>query len=110
MPSMETSSTSSSVSASSGSATWSWFPVISAVATRSLMAVSLAAQTWTMDAAVPFPSRGDEYIPHVNVTLCHKQGFVPEEEHAVLTSEAAAEPRRGRPPGTSRRELELIAL
>jgi len=28
----------------------------------------------------------------------------------VLTSEAAAEPRRGRPPGTSRRELELIAL
>jgi TetR/AcrR family transcriptional regulator, regulator of mycofactocin system len=48
----------------------------------------------------------------------------PEEEQAVLTSEAAgpasagpasasratAEPRRGRPPGTSRRELELIAL
>ena len=28
----------------------------------------------------------------------------------MLTSEAAAEPRRGRPPGTSRRELELIAL
>ena len=28
----------------------------------------------------------------------------------VQTSEATAEPRRGRPPGTSRRELELIAL
>ena len=28
----------------------------------------------------------------------------------MLTSEAATEPRRGRPPGTSRRELELIAL
>jgi hypothetical protein len=46
------------------------------VATRSLMALSLAAQTWTMNAAAPFPSRGDEYIPHVNVTLCHKTRLV----------------------------------
>src|SRR6267154_832031 len=88
MPSMETSSTSSSVSvssvwassvwASSGSAAWARSSVISAVATRSLMALSLAAQTWTMNAAAPFPSRGDEYISHVNVTLCHKTRLVEE--------------------------------
>src|SRR6201982_2917029 len=115
MPSMETSSTSSSVSASSGSAAGAWFSVISAVATSSLMALSLAAQTWTMNAAAPFPSRGDEYISHVNVTLCHKQGS--SRRQTVLTGTAStsgaaeiAGGRRGRPPGTSRRELELIAL
>src|SRR5690348_4397568 len=69
----------------------------------------------TMDAAAPFPSRGDEYISHVNVTLCHKQGL--SRRQMVLTGTAStsraaevAGGRRGRPPGTSRRELELIAL
>src|SRR4029077_17860662 len=78
MPSMETSSTSSSVSVSSGSPAGAGFSAISMVATRSLMALSLATQTWTMNAAAPFPSRGDEYIPHVNVTLCHKTRLVEE--------------------------------
>src|SRR5512142_3435248 len=115
MPSMETSSTNSSVSASSGSAAGAWFSVISAVATSSLMALSLAAQTWIMNATAPFPSRGDEYNSHVNVTLCHKQGL--SRRQTVLTGTAsigraaeAAGGRRGRPPGTSRRQLELIAL
>src|SRR5437867_1380900 len=78
---METSSTSSSASASSFSSPWAspgsaaGTSMTSAIATRSLMALSLAAQTWTMNAAAPFPSRGDEYNPHVNVTLCHKQGL-----------------------------------
>src|ERR1700750_227912 len=120
MPSMETSSTSSSVSASSswassGSAAGAWFSGVSAVATRSLMAISLAAQTWTMNAAALFPSRGDEYISHVNVTLCHKQGS--SRRQTVLTGTAstsrpaeAGGGRRGRAPRTSRRELELIAL
>src|ERR1700745_569371 len=98
MPSMETSSTSSSVSASSGSAAGAWFSVISAVATSSLMALSLAAQTWTMNAAAPFPSRGDEYISHVNVTLCHKQGL--SRRQTVLTGTASigrvAQGARGR--------------
>src|SRR5215472_15260471 len=87
MPSMETSSTSSSVSASSGSAAGAWFSVISAVATSSLMALSLAAQTRTMNAAAPFPSRGDEYMWHVNVTLCHKQGL--SRRQTVLTGTAS---------------------
>src|SRR6185437_12818470 len=83
MPSMETSSTSNSASASSVSVSSLWAgpgsgagtSMTSAIATRSLMALSLAAQTWTMNAAAPFPSRGDEYNSHVNVTLCHKQGL-----------------------------------
>src|SRR5690348_15502682 len=81
MPSMETSSTSSSASARSVSSPWvipgsaPGTSMTSAVATRSLMALSLAAQTWTVNAAAPFPSRGDEYNSHVNVTLCHKQGL-----------------------------------
>jgi hypothetical protein len=33
------------------------------------MTLSLAAQTWTMVASALFPSHGDEYSSHVNVTL-----------------------------------------
>src|SRR5271156_1614856 len=54
--------------------------------------------------------------PDVNVTSCHRQEWRRElcrrgRRRAVAGGEAGGPgARRGRPPGTSRRELELIAL